>query len=74
MLARNIRVEEDLMDQLFIERKRACPRPAAAGAVREGGSPVADPEDVSGNACGNRRYDQVACQFLHEPGPRTLHD
>ena len=69
LLARNIRYEEDLVDQLFqFERKEAGPDPFAARSfwqgrqTRDGSS-----QDQSGDAGGNDRHNPLAGQLLHEP-------
>ena len=46
MLGRNIRIEEDLLDQLFDStEKRACPRPSAARPLRHQGQAGPDPAE-----------------------------
>ena len=69
LLARNIRYEEDLVDQLFkFERKKAGPDPSAARSfwqgrhTRDGGS-----QDQSGDPGRDDRHDSFASQFFHEP-------
>ena len=68
MLSRNIRIEEDLIDQLFnSSEKRLARDAAAAGALREAGQ--AGPrgaEDLAGDARGNGRHDALAREFLPE--------
>jgi hypothetical protein len=69
LLARNIRYEEDLVDQLFnSERKEAGPDPFIACSfwqrrhTRDG-----SPQDQPGDPGGDDRHNPVAGQLFHEP-------
>jgi CRP-like cAMP-binding protein len=70
VLARNIRVEEDLIDQLFNSsgntRVRCCCSPATANSP----GPAAS-RHLSGDARGNGRHHSVANQLLHEQVQET---
>jgi CRP-like cAMP-binding protein len=61
MLARNLRIEADLVDHLFnSSEKRLARTLLAAGALWEAGrTGTADPESLAGNACGDGRDDAV---------------
>ena len=67
MLTRNIRIEEDLVDQLFNSTEKRLARTLAAGAVRRtrGVSPRPS-EAVSRGPGRDGRHDTVAGQLLHE--------
>ena len=68
MLTRNIRIEEDLIDQLFnSSREAAGAHAAAAGALRQAGQ--ADPRrpaDLARDAGGDDRHDALARELLPE--------
>ena len=68
LLARNSRVEEDLVDQLFnSSEKRLARTSSASGEFRQGRSAGTDHrKSQSGNACGDDRHDPVSREFLHE--------
>src|SRR5205823_13679864 len=68
LLGRAIRVEADLVDQLFNSSEKRLARNAlAVGELRQGRDTRAgDREDQPGDACGDDRNDAVACKFLHE--------
>ena len=55
LLARNARVQEDLIDQLFqFQRKTACPDTSATCQFRQGGqAPDSSSPDKSGSFRGN---------------------
>ena len=68
MLARNIRIEEDLIDQLFNSSEKRLARTLLllarmreAGQAGPGGA-----EDLTGNARGDDRHDAPAGEFLSE--------
>jgi hypothetical protein len=66
MLTRNIRIEEDLIDQLFNSSEKRLARPVAC-PLRAGGSAArSDPESFAGNAGGDDWHNALAGQFLHE--------
>jgi CRP-like cAMP-binding protein len=73
MLARNIRIEEDLVDQLFnSSEKRLARTLLAAGALRQARPDTSRAaEDPSGDTRGNGRHDALARQFLHEQVQET---
>ena len=69
LLARNIRYEEDLVDQLFNSSEKRLARILVLLArfdlgrhTREG-----SPQDQSGGAGGDDRHNPFAGQLLHEP-------
>ena len=67
LLARNTRIQEDLVDQLFNSREKRLARVLLYGPLREGRQAGAgDREDQSGNARQDDRHDTRPCQFLHE--------
>ena len=69
MLARNIRIEEDLVDQLFNSSEKRLARTLlllARYGKRAGHTAEGRPEDLAGDARGNGRHDAVAGEFLHE--------
>ena len=73
LLARAIRVEADLLDQLFNSSEKRLARLllllANFGKGRETG---ADPrENQPGDACGYDRYDPVPGEFFHEQISKT---
>src|SRR5580692_1739181 len=69
LLARNIRYEEDLVDQLFNSSEKRLARIllllAHFGKGREGRD--CNPQDESGDSRRDDRHNPVAGQFLHEP-------
>ena len=75
MLARNIRIEEDLVDQLFNSSEKRLARTLLLLArYGKHDKPVrAGSADLPGNAGGNDRHDPVTGEFLHEeiPAPRV---
>src|SRR5450631_4538369 len=65
LLTRNIRYEEDLVDQLFNSSEKP-----PAGSLRQGRKVRGgDPEDQSGNSGRNGGHNSRADQFLHEQVP-----
>jgi Cyclic nucleotide-binding domain len=68
LLTRNIRYEEDLVDQLFnSSEKRLAPDPFAARSFWQGRQTrESSSQDESGDAGGNDRHHPVEGQFLHE--------
>ena len=68
LLARNIRMEADLIDQLVqLKRETARAPPSAAREFRPGRQAAADIGGYqSGNACRHDRRDTIPCQFLSE--------
>lgn len=68
ILARNARVEEDLLDQLFNStEKTARPSAAFAGQLWQGRTAgAAHRKDQSGNARRNDRHDPLAGEPFHE--------
>ena len=68
VLARNIRVEADLVDQLFNSSEKRLARAAAAPRpLRQAGDPPPRPaENLPGDARGNGRHDALARELLHE--------
>ena len=67
LLARNIRYEEDLVDQLFNSSEKRL-APAFACSLRQGGSARdCDRQDEPGNLGGYDRYHSVAGKLFHEP-------
>jgi CRP-like cAMP-binding protein len=68
LLARNIRYEEDLVDQLFNSSERRLARLllllARFGKGRHTGD--SNPQDQSANPRRNDRHDAVTGQFFHE--------
>ena len=73
LLARAIRVEADLVDQLFnSSEKRLGPAAPAVGELWQGRETGADPrENQPGDACGYDRNDPVPGEFLHEQISKT---
>jgi len=68
LLARNIRYEEDLVDQLFNQRKKTGPSSPDAGSFWQGRGPGnRRPKDQPGNPCGNGGNHSFAGELLHEP-------
>ena len=68
LLGRTIRVEADLVDQLFnSSEKRLARMLLLLGELRQGKQTGADyRQDQPGDACGDDRNDAVAREFLHE--------
>jgi hypothetical protein len=68
LLARNIRYEEDLVDQLFnIQRKETSSDSALAGSLRQGRrARDGNPQDQSGDPRRDDRHNPVTSQFFHE--------
>jgi hypothetical protein len=72
LLARNIRYEEDLVDQLFNSGKKRLARVLLLLAhFGKEGKPEAVPQDESGDPSRNDRYNPVARQFFHEQVPEV---
>ena len=73
MLARNIRIEEDLVDQLFNSSEKRLARTllllARYGKHDKPGA--GRPADLPGDAGGNGRHDAIAREFLYEEIPAT---
>ena len=69
LLARNIRYEEDLVDQLFNSSEKRLARILLAPRSFWQGRDTRDcsAQDQSGDAGGNDRHDPLAGQLLHEP-------
>jgi CRP/FNR family transcriptional regulator, cyclic AMP receptor protein len=68
LLSRNIRYEEDLVDQLFNSSEKRLARPLAAGSFWQGrDTRDRRPQDQPGDAGGNDRHNPLARQLLHEP-------
>ncbi len=68
LLARTLRVEEDLIDQLFNSSEKRLARALLllANFGKERAARVGDRESDSGDAGRNDRYDAFPCEFLHE--------
>ncbi len=73
LLGRNIRIEEDFVDQLLaFERNTPGAAPAAAGQFRRSGTARGgDPQDQPGNPGRDDRHDPVAGQLFHEQIPQA---
>ena len=72
MLSRNIRIEEDLVDQLFNSSEKRLARTLLLLALRERGQTQRiAAKDVAGNAGRDGRYHSVAREFLHEQVPQA---
>ena len=73
MLTRNIRIEEDLVDQLFNSSEKRLARTLLllARYGQDDQPQRSDPESFAGNAGGNDRHDALAGQFLHEQVQET---
>ena len=73
MLARNIRIEEDLVDQLFNSSEKRLARTLLllARYGKDDAPHASAAEAVAGNARGNGRHDAVARQLLHEQVPQA---
>ena len=73
LLARNSRVEEDLVDQLFNSSEKRLARTLLilANFGKEGRPEPIIAKDQPGDACGNDRHDPVSREFLHEQIPKT---
>jgi CRP/FNR family transcriptional regulator, cyclic AMP receptor protein len=74
LLARNGRVEEDLVDQLFnsSEKEASCADSSAFGEFWQGGSAGTDHrKSQPGDACGDDWNDPVPGEFLHEQISKT---
>jgi hypothetical protein len=69
LLARNIRYEEDLVDQLFNSSEKRLARILLllAHFGKEGTPESVVLKDESGDAGGNDRHNPLAGQLLHEP-------
>ena len=69
LLARNIRYEEDLVDQLFNSSEKRLARVLLLlGPLRQGRrARDCNPKDQSGDPRGDGGHNPVARQFLHEP-------
>jgi CRP/FNR family transcriptional regulator, cyclic AMP receptor protein len=68
MLARNIRIEEDLIDQLFNSSEKRLARTLLllARYGKEDQPHGVLPKPIARNACGDDRHNPVAGQFFHE--------
>jgi CRP/FNR family cyclic AMP-dependent transcriptional regulator len=68
LLARNIRYEEDLVDQLFNSNEKRLARILLllAHFGKEGVPETVIPQDQSGDPRRHDRHDPVAGQFFHE--------
>jgi hypothetical protein len=67
LLARNIRYEEDLVDQLFNSSEKIGTGIAIAGSFRQGRQGrECNPQDESGDPSRNDRHNSVASQFFPE--------
>jgi CRP-like cAMP-binding protein len=67
MLARNLRIEADLVDHLFNSSEKRLAGAVAAGAIRRSGAAgAADPEDFPGDPRGDGRDHAFTRQLLHE--------
>ena len=67
LLGRTIRIEADLVDQLFNSGEKRLARSLAVGELWQGRETGADNrENQPGNACGDDRNDPVPREFLHE--------
>jgi CRP/FNR family transcriptional regulator, cyclic AMP receptor protein len=73
LLARAVRVEADLVDQLFnSSEKRLARMLLPVGELWQGRETGADPrENQPGDACGNDRNDPVPREFFHEQISKT---
>ena len=73
LLGRTIRVEADLVDQLFnSSEKRLARLLPAVGELWQGQQTGADPcENQPGDPCGHDRNDPVPGEFLHEQISKT---
>jgi CRP-like cAMP-binding protein len=67
MVARNLRVEEDLVDQLFNSSEKRLARTLLLLAPWRGGpTSKGAPQSIARNAGGDDWHDTVASQFLHK--------
>src|ERR1700751_4900293 len=68
LLARNIRYEEDLVDQLFNSSEKRLARILLllARFGKNGKPEKVIPKDQSGNPCRNGRHDALSCLLLYE--------
>ncbi len=68
LLTRNIRVEEDLVDQLFNSIEKRLARDSVAARTLWQARPAAKDasEDISGDAGGNGRDNALPGQYVHE--------
>ena len=73
LLARNSRIEEDLVDQLFNSSEKRLARVLLlmANFGKEGKPGRIYNEHKSGDACRNGRYNEVSHQFLYEQVPQA---
>ena len=71
LLARNIRIEADLVDQLFNSSEKRLARLLLllANFGKEGQPAAGGRKDQSGNACRNDRHDALPGQLFHEQVP-----
>jgi CRP/FNR family cyclic AMP-dependent transcriptional regulator len=68
LLGRNIRYEEDLVNQLFnFSEKRLARILLLLARFGKEGTPEKDPEDKSGNSGRNGGHNALTREFLHEP-------
>jgi CRP-like cAMP-binding protein len=73
VLSRNIRIEEDLVDQLFNSSEKRLARLLLllANFGKEAQPETRDSEDQPGDARRNDRHDSIAGQLLHEQVSQT---
>ena len=73
LLARNIRYEEDLVDQLFNSSEKRLARILLITRSLRQGRRAADggPRDKSSHAGGDGGHNPLAGEFFHEPLPET---
>ncbi|HKN61239.1 MAG TPA: cyclic nucleotide-binding domain-containing protein [Candidatus Acidoferrales bacterium] len=73
MLSRNIRVEEDLVDQLFNSSEKRLARTLLllARYGTQDKPQMVLPEDLAGDAGGNGRHNSLTREFLHEQVQKT---
>ena len=73
MLARNIRIEEDLVDQLFNSSEKRLARTLLllARYGKQDARAARAAQAVAGNARGDGRHDPLARQLLHEQVPQA---
>ena len=68
LLSRNIRIEEDLVDQLFNSSEKRLARASPAGELREGRQArEGSREDQPGNPGLHRRHHTFPSELFHEP-------
>ena len=75
MLSRNVRIEADLVDQLFNSSEKRLARTLLLMARYGQASPEATlPQDFAGDARGDHRHDPIARELLHEQVPKARVD